>query len=629
VTRDATGLGLRKLARWTAFSIIAGCAGAVTDATPVATIATVAINPPSTSVPIGTQFPLQAVVTDVDGKLVPQPTVVWTVRDTAIASVSPTGVVQGRALGTTEVAANVGGRSGIASIIVQRTPVASVVVGPSHVDVVVGARPQLTGTAYDAANVPLPDRPIFWSSSDITIATVDTTGIVAALAPGTATITATAEGKSAAATVTVAQVPVASLAITPNSLSMSVGQSTQLADTARDASGNVLAGRTVSWASSNPAAASVSATGSLTALAAGSTTITATCEGATATAAVTVSNFAVASVTVQPLTTSVTQNGTTQLSTTVRDVNGAIVADRVITWSSSSSAIATVTATGLVTGVAPGSATITATSEGKSGTATVTVNPIPVATVTVAPASVNVIAGQTTTLVPTLKDAGGNVLTGRVVTWTSSATNVVTVSPSGVLTAVAPGTATVTATSEGKTGVANVTVTPPPVAAVAIAPPASTVAAGQTVTLAATTTDAGGNVLTGRVVTWASSNTAVASVSSVGVVTGKKTGSATITATSEGKSGTATVTVQAGPAAVVVVAPRTATLVVGQKLTIVATATDALGNAITGRAFTWHSSNSSTASVDATGVVTAKRSGTITVSATLDGKSDVATLTIR
>ena len=112
-------------------------------------------------------------------------------------------------------------------------------------------------------------------------------------------------------------------------------------------------------------------------------------------------------------------------------------------------------------------------------------------------------------------------------------------------------------------------------------------------------------------------------------MTGTKTGSVTITATSEGKSGTASVTVQAGPAAIVVVAPHTATIVVGQKLTIVATATDALGNAITGRAFTWHSSSSTTASVDATGVVTAKRSGTVTVSATLDGKSDVATLTIR
>jgi uncharacterized protein YjdB len=629
VTKEAIGSVLRKLARWTALSVAAACAGAVADVAPVATVATVSINPPSTSVPIGTQFPLQAVVTDVDGKLVPQPAIVWTVRDTAIATVSATGVVQGRALGTTQVAANVGGRSGIASIVVQRTPVASVVVAPSRVDVVIGAHPQLTGTAYDAANVPLPDRPIFWSSSDVTIATVDTTGIVTALAPGTATITATAEGKSAAATVTVAQVPVASLAITPNSLSMSVGQTAQLADTARDANANVLTGRVVSWVSSNPAAATVSSTGSLTALAAGSTTITATCEGVTATAAVTVSNFAVGSVTVQPPATSVIQNGSTQLSTTVRDVNGAVVVDRVVTWSSSNSAIATVTASGLVTGVAPGSATITATSEGKSGTATVTVNPIPVATVTVAPASANLITGQSTTLVPTVKDAGGNVLTGRVVTWTSSATSVATVSSSGVVTAVASGTATVTATSEGKTAVANVTVTPPPVVAVSVAPPASTVIAGQTVTLAATTTDAGGNVLTGRVVTWASSNSAVASVSAAGVVTGAKLGTVTITATSEGKSGTATVTVQAGPAAVVVVAPRTATIVVGQKLTIVATATDALGNAITGRAFTWHSSNSSTASVDASGVVTAKRSGTVTITATLDTKSDTATLTIR
>jgi uncharacterized protein YjdB len=66
---------------------------------------------------------------------------------------------------------------------------------------------------------------------------------------------------------------------------------------------------------------------------------------------------------------------------------------------------------------------------------------------------------------------------------------------------------------------------------------------GFTAPLTALTRDASGNVLTGRVVTWTSSNTAVASVSSAGVVTGVKVGTATITATSEGKTGTATVTV--------------------------------------------------------------------------------------
>src|SRR5713101_955695 len=84
---------------------------------------------------------------------------------------------------------------------------------------------------------------------------------------------------------------------------------------------------------------------------------------------------------------------------------------------------------------------------------------------------------------------------------------------------------------------------PPPVASVTVAPPTASVLIGQTVQLTATTRDANQNVLTGRVVTWASSNTAVATVSSTGLVTGVAQGQATIMATSEGKSGTAAIAV--------------------------------------------------------------------------------------
>src|SRR5256885_1123412 len=84
-----------------------------------------------------------------------------------------------------------------------------------------------------------------------------------------------------------------------------------------------------------------------------------------------------------------------------------------------------------------------------------------------------------------------------------------------------------------------VTVTVAPVSAVSVAPTAATILMGATTQLQATTTDSLGNVLTGRTVTWASNNSAV-TVGSNGLATGAGTGSATITATSEGKSGTAT-----------------------------------------------------------------------------------------
>ena len=90
------------------------------------------------------------------------------------------------------------------------------------------------------------------------------------------------------------------------------------------------------------------------------------------------------------------------------------------------------------------------------------------------------------------------------------------------------------------------TAPPVPVATVSVTPAPDTVRAGLTVTLTATTSDANGNVLTGRTVTWGSDNTSVATVNASGVVTGVSAGTATITATSEGQSGSAGVTVWVG-----------------------------------------------------------------------------------
>jgi len=131
----------------------------------------------------------------------------------------------------------------------------------------------------------------------------------------------------------------------------------------------------------------------------------------------------------------------------------------VVTWASDNAAVATVSATGLVTAAGVGTATLTATSEGQSGAATVTVLPVPVASVSVTPPSLGLTVGQTGQLTATPRDAAGNPLTGRVVTWASDNAAVATVSATGLVTAVSAGTATLTATSEGQSGTAMVTVT--------------------------------------------------------------------------------------------------------------------------------------------------------------------------
>jgi Big-like domain-containing protein/calcineurin-like phosphoesterase family protein len=167
------------------------------------------------------------------------------------------------------------------------------------------------------------------------------------------------------------------------------------------------------------------------------------------------------SITVTPASATIAVGLTVQLTARTKPAKSATY-----TWSSSNTAVAQVSATGLVTGIAAGSATITVRSGTKSGTASITVTsaPAPVASVSVAPSSASVQVGATVQLTATLRDAQGNVLTGRTVTWSSDATSVATVSPSGLVTGKAAGSATITATSESKSGGSAITATaaPPP-----------------------------------------------------------------------------------------------------------------------------------------------------------------------
>jgi len=448
------------------------------------------------------------------------------------------------------------GKSDTATAVVSPVvvPVAAVVVAPATANVMVDSAVQLVAIPVDSAGTALGGRAVTWTSGAAGVATVDGSGLVTGRAAGFAAITATCEGKSGSAAVTVAApppAPVASVSVSPASASVSVGQTVQLAATPKDANGNPLTGRTVTWSSGNSGVATVSASGIVTGVSPGAATITAASEGKSGTAAVTVSSVPVASVAVSPTSASVSVGQTVQLAATPKDANGNPLTGRTVTWSSGNTAVATVSASGLVTGVSAGAATITAASEGQSGSAAITVTSVPVASVAVSPASASVQTGQAVQLTATPKDANGNPLSGRTIVWTSSNTAAASVNTSGRVTGVAAGSATITATSEGKSGTAAITVTAPPapapVATVAVSPASASVAAGQAVQLSAVTKDSAGTVLTGRTVTWASSNSGIASVSGSGFVTGVTVGAATITATSEGKSGTAAITVTAPP----------------------------------------------------------------------------------
>jgi len=163
---------------------------------------------------------------------------------------------------------------------------------------------------------------------------------------------------------------------------------------------------------------------------------------------------------VEPDPATVTAGQSLALSDTLKDANGNILTGRAVSWESADTTKAAVSATGVVTGVAAGGPiAISATSEGKTGRTTVTITPPPVATVIVEPNPAAVGVGQTLTLSDTLKDSRGEVLTGRVVTWSSADSTIAKVSATGAVTGVkAGGPVAIMATSEGKSGSSMLTV---------------------------------------------------------------------------------------------------------------------------------------------------------------------------
>jgi uncharacterized protein YjdB len=324
--------------------------------------------------------------------------------------------------------------SGETSVVlpVEPTPVASVSVVLPSPSLTVGQTESGKATALDAGGRVLPGRAISWRTSNAAVAQVDGAGLIAAVAPGNATISAESEGVTGQASLSVVAAPpapVASVSVALAAGSLNPGQTTQATATARDASNNVLAGRTIAWTSSNTAVATVTTSGVVTAIAVGSASITASSEGQSGSAVLTVTSappVPVASVSVTLANSSRNPGQTTQATATTRDANNNVLTGRSISWSSSNASVATVSGSGLVTAVAVGTAQITATSEGQVGSATLTVAappPVPVASVTVALAASSLNSGQTTQASATVRDANNNVLTGRVVTFGSCQRN--------------------------------------------------------------------------------------------------------------------------------------------------------------------------------------------------------------
>ena len=242
---------------------------------------------------------------------------------------------------------------------------------------------------------------------------------------------------------------------------------------------------------------------------------------------------------------------TAQLTATVLDQTGATMSGASVSWASSDTDVAAVSTMGLVTAVATGMANITATLGSLQATAIVTVVTPPIATtLTISETALSLSSvGATAQLTATVLDQTGATMSGASVSWASSDTDVAAVSTMGLVTAVATGMANITATLGSLQATAIVTVVTPPIATtLTISETALSLSSvGATAQLTATVLDQTGATMSGASVSWASSDTDVAAVSTMGLVTAVATGMANITATLGSLQATAIVTVVTPP----------------------------------------------------------------------------------
>ena len=485
----------------------------------------------------------------------------WSSSDASIATINSSGVVTGNASGTAIISYAVTNGCGTASstytIAVNPLPSAGTISGTDTLCETTTTLLTSSGTGG------------MWSSSNVSVATIDATGLVTGVTSGTSTISYNVTNSCGTSVATM------SITIKPQPVSSAISGPTVVCESATinltDASpGGV-------WNSSNTAVASVSATGILSGVTAGTTTITYSVTNSCGTAIVT------SNITVNPAPAAGTISGTaTVCEAATTSLTASISGGG---WSSSNTAVATISSGGTVTGVTAGTATITYSITNSCGTAVavyaVTVNPLPNAGA-ITGAS-NVVAGTSITL---LNAAGGG-------TWSMANANA-TITAGGIVTGVVVGLDTVSYTVTNGCGTATATKT------ISISPSLPPITGTTILCVAATT--ALSNASSGG--TWTSSNASVATIGTTsGIVTGVSAGTVVISYFALSTYVTTVVTVNPLPAAIT----GTTNICANTSTTL----TSSTGGG------TWASSNSAVATAGTTGVITGVAAGTTIISYTL------------
>jgi len=600
----------------------------MTYAGPDSAVATVAISPRDTVILVGdTTLVMRASARRTNNTLVVGARVGWTLRDSSVMHVDR---VTGRVRATAPVngvwlvvtTAN-GRRDSVRVTAIQ--PVRSVVVAPDTLSMYIGTSRALSVVLRDAFGVVLA-RPVSWTSSDNQRATVNDSGVITALDTGLVFIRATSEGVTGEARLVVRLVPVASVTLLPAAATLTLGDTLPLNATARDSAGNVLL-RSITLVSSNSLVIGLSQAGNLLTRGVGVATVIASSEGRADTSVFTVLSNLADSLAITPSPVLFTSVGDT-IATTVRAIRRGVQIPGSFTFLVRDAGVASVDVSGRVIARGPGTTRLVVTEAGgKVDSVTVQVTQ-QVASVQVSPATATGLQGDTMTFTAVARDRRGNTVSA-LITWSSlSGGGVVSVSQSGNAFFAGVGSDSVFAQSGSGRGAASVTVLSRQADSVFVTPrPVDFTSIGDTVTVVAQAFRRGAPVAGSF--SYTVRDTGIATVSAQGVVTARSTGTTQLVVIEAGGARDS-VLVQVQPqVATVTVLPSTVSGVVGDTVTLTASAFDRRGNAVAGATFTWStSSGGAVASVTQAGLVSLNGVGIDTAVAQSGSARGTAVVTV-
>jgi len=526
----------------------------------------------------------------------------------------------------------------------------SIGVTPSNPSLAAGTTLQLTATAtYSDLATEDVTASTTWASSDASILTVSSSGLVTAVAPGTATVTATSGSVAGSTTVTVTAATLKSIAVTPPNPSAAKGTTLQLTATGTYSDNSTQDITTqVTWASSVTTVATISnaagSKGLASTLGVGTSNISAALSGKTGGTMLTVTAATLQSISVTPATPSRPVPLTLAFSATGSFTDGTTQdLTTQVTWSSSKTAVATISnaagSIGVATPVAPGNTTISATLGALSGSTVFTVTGATLSSITVTPANPSIAKGTTQQFTATGNYSDGSTFDlTQTATWASSKTAVATISNAagskGKASAAGVGTTTISADFGGKTGSTDLTVTPATLVSLAVTPAAPSIPRGLTQQFIATGTFSDGStqVLTSTV-TWSSTDPVVASIAnagSPGLATGLSVGTTTVRAAVGTISGSTTLRVTDAILLSIAVSPSDVTIprTFTQQFTALGTFSDSSQVDLTTQV-TWTSDDPTVVVISnaalSQGLATALDKGKVTIAATKGTVAGTAT----